>query len=118
MEQEPTGREKEKKRYLRFVEAIDLFPEEEREPAQYCAELYRAANWRKHPERYEEMVDFIKELLKQKGEEVRRCKLFHLFAGSTLPEYLWREFPLDTPEGDFQRFAKEKLKNWAEEERN
>ena len=116
MKFEPRGEEKEQERNLRFTEAIDLFPEEEKESAQYCAELYQAVNWRKHPERYQEMVEFIKGLLKEKGEEVRRCKLFHLFAGSSLPEELWREFPLDTPEEDFQRFAREKLKNWVEEQ--
>lgn len=98
---------------LTFERIVDLLPEKEREKAKSHLAFYRRLF--KHSDRkaflllYKRLVGFIKELEKEKGGQIRRCKLFHLYAGSSLGEKEWQALPLDTPEGDFERL-KENLK--------
>ncbi len=110
----PTGdpsREEKQSRFLRFAEAIDIFPEEEKELARYHLDLYRQLDWRRHPEIYDSIAEFVQDLVAEKGDSTARgCKLFHLYVGSTLPENEWRKFPLDTPDRDFTNFAQSTLK--------
>ncbi|MCD6429499.1 hypothetical protein J7L09_02285 [bacterium] len=94
---------------LRFVKIIDFLPEEEREKAEYHLNVFQKMNWVSHPEQYSAILNFCNNLVEEKGRSVRKCKLFHLYASSSLPKEEWLSLPLDTPDNDFDNFVKNKL---------
>lgn len=110
---EPQGMpdEQKAKKYLLFKDVIDSFPAEEKEEAQYHQEMFRRVNalWGEYPQLHSYICDFINNLIKEKGRDVRRCKLFHLYSSSSLEPLEWESFPLDTPGGDFSSFVRNKL---------
>ncbi len=94
---------------LKFAEIIDFLPEEEREKAEYHLNVFQKMDWVSHPEQYSAILNFCNNLVEEKGRSVRRCKLFHLYAASSLSKEEWLSLPLDTPDNDFDNFVKNKL---------
>jgi len=93
-----------------FANAAEFFPEEEREIARFHIDVYHRISKFISTNLYSFIASFINKLAEEKGNGVvRHCKLFHLYSFSSLSEKEWRKLPMDTPEGDFDRFAREKL---------
>jgi len=53
---------------------------------------------------YDLISGSINALIKEKGEAVRDCKLFHKLVASSLSNEQWKEYPMDTPDNDIERF--------------
>lgn len=88
-----------------FEQNIASLSEDERARGERMVEIYhRYIATGGNSEVYSLISKSINALLKEKGEGVRECKLFHLIVGSSLDAEQWREFPLDTPDHDIEKF--------------
>lgn len=100
--------------YTTFEQNIANLNEEERDLAERMIEIYHgyAAAINKS-KAYEFVINFCKDLIKKKGDEVvRHCKLFHLLIGSSLSDEQWREYPMDTQDNDIEKFMSKSLSNF------
>ena len=93
-----------------FKMEIGNFPESERAVALEMVEIYqRNATSPKRREGFDLISTYLRRLLEEKGEGLRRCKLYHLLTGSSLLPVEWNEFPLDTPDHDLENFMRGSL---------
>ena len=92
---------------FRFEKAVSFFPEEEQSLAEHYLDIYRryhkslAIDFDVH----EALVDYCA----QNRGMIENCKLFHLFAGSSLPRERWMSIPMDTANGDMEEFIENTL---------
>jgi len=97
-----------------FEEDLANYNEDEKDRAQKMIEIYHSylamiknseVNETDKLKIYNLISVSINALIKEKGDEVvRRCKLFHLIVGSSLPYEQWEKYPLDTPDNDIEKF--------------
>lgn len=115
---------------LRFENAIDLFPEDQQESAREYLDIYNTyravalegvKNGDDSPDNI--VSGFCNKENKVRWDELKDCKLFHLFLGSGTSEKLWGTLPMDIPEHDWEKFINQQIvpliskEEEAEEER-
>ena len=93
-----------------FMEAINLFPKEEKADAKRYADIY--SKLKGSPETAIEVNDIITTYLlnlEEQDDNIRNYKLYKLLSGNSLSPEEWESIPMDTPNGDLGRFIEEKL---------
>lgn len=103
-------------RFFLFDEQMDsLTDAEEKAQAQFYLSYYNRwkalskTNVRGFLEVYQIYSDFFEDLSEQDQEEVRKCKIFHLFSGSTMHEDQWKSIPMTDKGGVLKNFIDTKI---------
>ena len=90
-----------------FDDAISFFPEEEQSFAEYYVGVHQ--RYRESVKTDLDVYDAFLEYSEQNRSAIENCKLFHLFAGSSLPRERWLAMPMDTQGGDVKEFIENTL---------
>jgi hypothetical protein len=87
------------------------FQEAELEEAEFYLSVYdQILNSSDRRNLWQQLQDFTISIMKEKGKDaVQKCKLYNLFTGSGQSTERWQTMPMDTADGDYEKFINDTL---------